>query len=559
MLLLTVATESLAQPRGNFVRGGGYGDFFLLRNADTPAETIAVGDLFARLWKASTGSSLAIGERNEFGYVNVGLGTAGLTFDVFPRAMREAIGSDGYYYGTYTPSARLSVYGATKYLVIAGNTAESTRAGIYGFFRNVFGCEWYAPGVSVMRRPSFQMEQLSESYRPAFRLREIVGPPSKDPDTVEFRVAHGLRAASLGVGLGRESSLTLVSPEAYFDTHPSYFAEIKGQRRALKELWAKPALAGDRRGELGDLCPSADGLDEVVVAAIREAIDTPPAPGESPALALRRSRAGWLAQEKTWSLSPMRGIAPCECAACRAIAEREASPMAPWLSLVNAVAIKLDAAYPGEGFRVLTHADGSQLVAPKDLRPADNVIVVLSTNRCDFTTALAEGATPSNQAFAAALRDWTRLGDHVWVADCLGYFGKFPVHFGKLSAFQENLQLYTQCHVEGVVMQFLGAQPANDDFSALRSFLAARLLWNPDLDLQALTDSFLEAYYGEAVGPVRDYLQAVGPFAVGGPNEEPSPAQREGIAKAASTLAAARGELPEAVWARVTPLLPAQH
>jgi len=545
-----------ALPKGTFIRGGGYSDFFLQRDESTPKETIQAGDLFAALWKEATGRDPEIGPENLHNSINVGLGADVLTTDLFPKAARERIGSEGFYYATYTPSPRFAEVGASKYLVITGNNPASTLVGVYGFFRNAFDCEWFAPAIRQMRRPGFQMSELKAEVVPAFKMRDVVVPDAKSRDEASFRVAHGLRAVSPGAGFGRASAFTLIAPEVLLDSQPAFFAERNGQRRALKDGWQKVPPVGGAPNTPGDLCPSAAGLAEAIVASIREAIDTAPKADEALLLQLRRARAGWLAQEKVWALTPMEDT-PCACAACAALAEREQSPMAPWLALVNQVAVGLDAAYPEEGYRVLIHAEGARRVPPSTLRPADNVVVMLFTNACDFSEPLAKATTPANVDFVDALERWSRLGDHIWVADYLGRVGSSPAHFGNLGALQENLQFYTQHHVEGVLLQAAAAQPHNDDFSALRCFLGARLLWDPDLDVEALTKRFFTHYYGLAAEPVRAYRAALAPHGVGAPGGEPTPAQREGMAQAQATLAASRGELSDAVWSRVKPLLPA--
>lgn len=556
--LALVGAAAAQPPSGLFIQGGGYGDFFLLRTDDTPPEEVALGDLFARLWRATTGRTVEIGPENVYKYINITLGARDLTTDVFPRAVREEIGREGYYYATYTPSTRFSAIGATRHLLIAGNTTASTRTGIYGFFRTAFDAEWFAPGVEKTRRAGFQMSELKHTERPAFAMREILVRPSKDHTFAAFRAAHGLPEVPVGGGLGRESTLSLVPPETHFDRHPEYFSEIQGARRALKDDWHKPGAAREHADRMGDLCPSAAGLPAVIVAALREIIDTPAKPDESPLITLRRARAGNFAGQQVWSLAPMRGVPPCGCAACRAMVEREGSAAASWLQLANAVAEQLEAAYPGAGHRVLFHADGPYLTPPNTMRPAAGVIVAVSTNACDFATPLSEGKTAANRAVADALPAWGRLGDAVWVFDCLGRFGKGPAHFDNLAVLQQNLQWYTQHHVTGVIFQWAGPKPVDDDFSALRQFLAARLLWNPDLDLPGLQMQFFEAYYKEAADAVRAYLDAARAQGIYVPGAEPSDAQRAALVQAQTALSAAVADVPKELRERVAPLLPAQ-
>jgi hypothetical protein len=44
------------------------------------------------------------------------------------------------------------------------------------------------------------------------------------------------------------------------------------------------------------------------------------------------------------------------------------------------------------------------------------------------------------------------------------------------------------------------------DMATLKAYLVAKLLWNPDFDVERGTEEFLSAYYGEAAGPMGEYL-----------------------------------------------------
>jgi len=44
------------------------------------------------------------------------------------------------------------------------------------------------------------------------------------------------------------------------------------------------------------------------------------------------------------------------------------------------------------------------------------------------------------------------------------------------------------------------------DMATLKAYLVAKLLWNPDFDVEKGTEEFLSAYYGEAAGSMGKYL-----------------------------------------------------
>lgn len=492
--------------KNDWITAGGYGSLYTLDTEDMPEADRMNGKLFCELWNKTTGQTVETGPENAHKLISVLLGLEHVTADVMDPDIATTLGA-GYYVNTYTPSQRHVPFGATPRLVIAGVDAQRTRTGIYGFYRRAFESEWFAPGVAEIRRANFRLEKRNETVQPAFAFREIAFASTKTPEEAEFRIAQGLRPEPLPPHLGRDSSYTLLPPEKKFDAHPEWYAEREGKRIALKEAWRKPQDAAARSAELGELCPLAPGIADAIVVAIEE-IMAAPAGKEDDLLRLRRSRAGWLAAEKVWAVTPMASSQACACAACETLRETEGSAMAPWLTLVNAVAEQLEAKHPGEGHRVLTHATGARQSAPKDLKAAPNVIVVVFTNECDFSQPLAARGTNANVAFVDELKRWERVGPQLWVADCLTALNSTPTPFPSERVLQENLQLYTQHAVQGVFFQCTGPFEHDDDFSALKFFLAARLMWEPDTDARDLRERFLTNYYGDAAETLGEWLEA---------------------------------------------------
>ncbi|MCK7478340.1 MAG: DUF4838 domain-containing protein [Candidatus Moduliflexus flocculans] len=78
------------------------------------------------------------------------------------------------------------------------------------------------------------------------------------------------------------------------------------------------------------------------------------------------------------------------------------------------------------------------------------------------------------------------------------------------------------------------------EWSELKSYLLARLLWDPKTDVDAATDEFLDGYYGRAGRPLRRYIDALHDAltsvrggarhlrAAGGPRRRPSLGRRYG-------------------------------
>lgn len=550
VLALGTARADLAST--DWMNAGGYGNLFTLLADDMPPEARANAELFADLWRKHTGQEIQLGPSNEYGLLNVALGGEGLSEDVLPPGGLASVGSDGFFLNTYTPSPRYVPFGAKKQLVIAGNSPDTTRAGIYAFFRRAFGSEWPAPGLPSLQRAGFRLEKRKEALAPVFAFREVGFTTAGTPEEAEFRLANGLRRQVTTPGLGRASAFSLAPPEAHLAANSRYFAEHNGQRNAALEEWKS---GGPHAPSVGDLCPSAEGLDEVIASAIMECRNAP-ADSADPLLTLRRARAGWMATEGIWALTPMRPGNPCECAACRAASDREGTAIAPWLALANAVARQLNKDAPEPPLRILLHAAGPHLAPPKSLDADEHIVVMLFTDDCDFATPLAARQSAGNMAFTTALKGWANRARHLWVADHLTAHSAAPVPFPAHRVLQDNLRLYAEHHVEGVYLQATGPFPANDDFSALKYFLAARLLFNPDEDTAALQARFLQAAYGDAAADVRAYLYALQPLPGLSPAASAQAPLLEARAAAQAQLAARLPALAPEITARLKPLLP---
>ena len=74
-----------------------------------------------------------------------------------------------------------------------------------------------------------------------------------------------------------------------------------------------------------------------------------------------------------------------------------------------------------------------------------------------------------------------------------------------LYVLKPNMQFFVKHHVTEIFPQ---ADPFNEmgELSELRAYLLAKLMWNPDYDVDKGINEFLEGYYGAAAKPIRAYI-----------------------------------------------------
>ena len=74
---------------------------------------------------------------------------------------------------------------------------------------------------------------------------------------------------------------------------------------------------------------------------------------------------------------------------------------------------------------------------------------------------------------------------------------------------QKNAQYFYEKGIKGVFAQGNYQDPVSGEFGMLRSYLLAKLLWDPYTDLEQHKQEFLNAYYGEGGAKVGEYLDII--------------------------------------------------
>ncbi len=493
LVLWTVCAAASAQPADGWVTAAAYSEMHIVVPEDASAIVRQAGELFQRYWQACTSRELTISSVNE-GRINVWIGPDLITDDLLDASALEGLGAEGCLVQTFSPSRRYARLGAAKQLIIAGETDRGTLNGVFEFFKRFAGVQWLCEGATAPERLRFTFPEIDFRHAPHFQYREV---GRYGPHVVldsEYRRAHHLSDRYAPGPFGAETLHDLLPPEIYFTEHPEYYALIGGKR-----------VAKDPDGRPAQLCLSNPDVAEAALAEITKMIRLDIA-GADPDLTTRRDRVARDPHRKTWSIAPMAGAA-CECAACRAMEEAGESPAGTLITLVNRVAEGLDTAFPGAGYRAHTLVRGAWRRPPVSIRPRDGVIVQISTADCDFRRRLSDRDSAVNASFVEDLKGWAAIARTLYVwdygANCSDPLEPHP----NLHTIQENIRLFDQYLVKGVYVQ-LADEPGAEwaELNALRSYLYASMLWDPDLFLDELTERFLDAYYGRASDHVRAYI-----------------------------------------------------
>lgn len=356
-------------------------------------------------------------------------------------------------------------------IIIAGTTPRGTLYGVYTFLENYVGFRCFTSDAEkVDRIERLVIPEINMVENPAFEYREVY---FRDAFDGGFCAKNKLNSnmADLSEEKGgkmkfynfHHSFHDLISADEYFDSHPEYFSLVQGKR--LKEKT--------------QLCLTNPDVFEISLAKVREWIEQNP-------------------ECTVFSVAQNDFNNPCECDSCRALDEREGSHSGSIINFVNKIAAEIEKDYP----HILLHTFAYRYskVAPLNIKPHKNVIVRLCNIECSWEKPLEELAakSPGGEAsiFLKNLNDWSHICDHLYIWDYAVNFSNYLQPFPNLYSLAENLRLFKAYNIKGVLEQGNFSYGGKGALDELKSYVVARLLWNPARDVDEEIDDFIAGYYG---------------------------------------------------------------
>lgn len=104
-----------------------------------------------------------------------------------------------------------------------------------------------------------------------------------------------------------------------------------------------------------------------------------------------------------------------------------------------------------------------------------------------------------------ALEGWSQISDNLFVWDYGINFDNYLSPFPNFHILQDNIRTFRDHHVKMHFSQIAGSWCG--DFAELRAYLVAKLMWNPDADVDSLMTTFLRGYYGPAAPQIEKCLR----------------------------------------------------
>lgn len=341
---------------------------------------------------------------------------------------------------------------ASGRLWLLANTERGLQHAVYAFLEEI-GCRWFFPEPAwtvIPRLPDLAVE-VHRRERPAFRYRRIwYGWGARTAvlrRDYEAWLQHNRQLGQFPTDCGHAYERHV--PRSLFERHPEWFALVNGKRQATQ------------------LCTSNPDVEQRVAERALEAFRKEP-------------------HRNMVSVEPNDGGGYCECDRCRALGS--VSDRVFHLANVAAKAVRRE--FPDKWVGLYAYAGHSE---PPRAALQPNVYVQVTT-----------GFRYTDLSFDAQVRAFRERGATVGVYD---YFSVYVWDYdlpGRAKAGRPYELAGAIRHYRDLGLSTYDAESAcNWGPNGLGYWVAAKLMWNPDLDPEALVDDFCTRAFGRAAKPMR--------------------------------------------------------
>jgi hypothetical protein len=467
LVSMFLSTSVDAAMPAKLVENGKSDYVIVLPSSPTPAETRAAAELQGYLDQIS-GAKLPIQHDSErLRTPAILLGTPETNTRV--RALRinmpiERMAGEGYVIRT-----------VHEHLVLGGPRPRGTLYAVYGFLEDYLGCRWFAKDATLVpHKRTIRLPHIDVTSIPAFEYREPFYTEAWDKDWAAHNRCNGTfmeldeeTGGKVGYYPFVHSFNSILPPEQYFAEHPEYYSEIDGKRT---REWAQ-------------LCLTNPDVLQLTIAKVKQ----------------------WIAEHpeaKIISVSQNDWYRYCTCAQCANVMEEEGAPSGLVLRFVNAVAEAVTKEHPDILIDTLAYQWTEQ--PPKVTKPHPNVRVRMAPIGNCFGHPI-DGCEKNAKPYENLLA-WADITHNLYIWHYNTNFAHYLAPFPDFDELEGSTRAYHRLGVKGIFYE--GAYPpgGGSEFAELRSWVLAKLLWDPSQDVWKLIDEFLPGYYGAAAMPIRQYM-----------------------------------------------------
>ena len=319
-------------------------------------------------------------------------------------------------------------------------------------FRKFTSKDTYIPRLKKVEFP----KNTTQYFKPSFEYRVLLYPDAYDED---FRDWHKLDWHLNDFSVWGHSFDKLLPPKEYFKTNPEYYALYEGNRRAES------------------LCMTNNTVIDLVTKKTKKIITENP-------------------NATFFSVSQNDDAVYCECAQCKLLNEKYGGPQGSLYYFLNKIAVL----FPKTKITTLAYLHTYK--PPTGLKIEPNIYTLFCPIELNRGKSIINDT--KNKPFIKTLENWGKTASNLYLWDYTVQFSNYLSPFPNLHTFSDNYKLFKANNVKGLFVQGYADVPG--DFSELRQYLLAKILWNTETNIETTTDDFLRGFYGKAASPIKKYL-----------------------------------------------------
>ncbi len=414
-------------------------------------------------------------------------------------------------------------------IVITSESPRGVLYGTYAFIEKTLGVRWMNPGEDgeyVPKREAVGIESGRWAEDPFFKNRFFTLTCTNINamlwDTWDWMVRNRMQVkvtykpfwenSEHGDWLNRRAVLieggghvlaSFVPEEVYFKSHPEYFTLIDGKRIA-------GGHAVDEFGKCYQRCTSNSDVIKLSAGYINSFFSTEPA-GDIFGIG-NNDGDGW-----------------CECGPCTALDHpdeaKEHLVSTRFMHFVNAVTEEVLKAHPEK--EIYTWGYQRFRSAPKGVKPHPKVSLFVALHGRCYRHSLDDAKCPANTQMRTILSEWRKFSNPVGVREYYSCFlggdvrSPVPPYTPLEDVVAKDIKYLASI---GCVLWEDETPPPDGVFGSVfdnesvreswRSrfpmyYVAAKLLWNPELDVEVLKDEVYRAWYGAAYEEMKSYRELI--------------------------------------------------
>ena len=496
------STETVEVVDNKYIVNGGKTEYsIVIPENSTLTENFAASELQSFI-NESAGAKLDIERSSDYNASSKYLCIGNVSF--LPESVNKsvaALGTDGFVIKT----VRDSVF-------IVGQNEAGTLYGVYDLVERLLGVRFladdytYVPEISSLSFYNLDIEDTPVIPRRYYWAGGATGDTAKSSlFNARCRIASNYGSGAvygsetnwcLEAGVSHNICVLLVKPEEYEAEHPEFFYHEHG----LTDIcWSNGLTDSGEVDESMDISVFKVALNELKTYASNstENVDT--------------------YMFGHWDVGA--GNKGCQCARCRALQDKYGYA-GMQIRFVNKLAEELNAWSLRELKKpayVVCWAYGISSAAPvketsnggwepidSTVKANDNVIIYFAPIKTNRDYALLD----KRQDISAynSVSQWKAVANNfvVWTYDV--NFAEYMIYWPRLQTYREDVKLFQEMGVKFILVQ-ANWDTNNIWFTMMEKYVAAKLMWDPDKDVNALKNEWISLYYGPAGNEINELVR----------------------------------------------------